>query len=38
MKPSRARLTLARKLAVILLTVWKQEVRFDGEQLKPQAA
>jgi len=38
MKPSMARLTLARKIAAITLIVWKKGVRFDGEQLKPQAA
>jgi transposase len=38
MKPSMARLTLARKIAAITLTVWKKGARFDGEHLKPQAA
>lgn len=38
MKPSLARLTLARKMAAITLLVWKKGVRFDAEQLKPQAA
>jgi len=38
MKPEMARLTLARKIAVIVLTLWKKEARFDAEQLKPQAA
>jgi transposase len=38
MKPSMARLTLARKIAAITLIVWKKGVRFDGEHLKPQAA
>jgi hypothetical protein len=33
-----ARLTLARKIAAITLTVWKKEVRFDANELKPQAA
>jgi len=37
-KPSMARLTLARKIAAITLTVWKKGARFDPEQLKPQAA
>ena len=37
-KPSMARLTLARKIAAITLLVWKKGVRFDAEQLKPQAA
>jgi len=26
------------KIAAIALTLWKKEERFDGEQLKPQAA
>src|ERR1700726_1497319 len=38
MKPEMARLTLARKIAAIALTVWKKEERFDAEQLKAQAA
>ncbi len=38
MKPAMARLTLARKIAVITLTVWKKGAHFDAEQLKPQAA
>jgi transposase len=38
MKPSMARLTLARKIAAITLLVWKKGVRFDAEQLKQQAA
>jgi transposase len=38
MKPSMARLTLARKIAAITLLVWKKGVRFDAEYLKPQAA
>jgi hypothetical protein len=33
-----ARLTLARKIAAIMLIVWKKEVRFDANHLKPQAA
>jgi hypothetical protein len=37
-KPSMARLTLARKIASITLLVWKKGVRFDAEHLKPQAA
>jgi DNA-binding NarL/FixJ family response regulator len=32
-----ARLTLARKIAAIALTLWKKEERFDAQQLKPQA-
>jgi hypothetical protein len=38
MKPAMARLTLARKIAAIVLIVWKKGARFDGEHLKPQAA
>jgi transposase len=38
MEPAMARLTLARKIAVITLTVWKKGAHFDAEQLKPQAA
>jgi transposase len=38
MKPEMARLTLARKIAAIALTLWKKEERFDAEQLKQQAA
>src|SRR5437016_8812216 len=34
MKPEMARLTLARKIAAITLTLWKKEERFDVEQLK----
>lgn len=37
-KPALARLTLARKIAAITLIVWKKEVRFDANYLKPQAA
>jgi transposase len=37
-KPTMARLTLARKIAAITLTVWKKEVRFDASYLKSQAA
>jgi transposase len=37
-KPTMARLTLARKIAAITLIVWKKEVRFDADYLKPQAA
>src|ERR1700741_3828783 len=37
-KPEMARLTLARKIAAIALTLWKKEECFDAEQLKPQAA
>jgi transposase len=38
MKPSMARLTLARKIAAITLLVWKKGVRFDAEHLRQQAA
>jgi len=38
MKPEMARLTLARKIAAITLTLWKRGGRFDAEQLKAQAA
>ena len=38
MEPEMARLTLARKIAAITLTLWKKGERFDAEQLKPQAA
>jgi hypothetical protein len=37
MEPHLARLTWARKIAVITLLVWKR-VRFDAEHLKQQAA
>jgi hypothetical protein len=37
MKPSMARLTLARKIAAITLLVWKKGVRFDAEYLKQAA-
>jgi hypothetical protein len=37
-RPSMARLTLARKMAAITLIVWKKGVCFDAEQLKRQAA
>ena len=38
MKPTMARLTLARKIAAITLTLWKKGANFDAEKLKPQAA
>ena len=38
MKPSLARLTLARKIAAITLIVWKRGAHFDAEHLKQQAA
>jgi transposase len=37
-KPTMAQLTLARKIAAITLMVWKKEVHFDAQHLKPQAA
>jgi hypothetical protein len=36
MKPTMARLTLARKIATITLLVWKKGVCFDAQQLKRQ--
>jgi transposase len=38
MKPALARLTLARKLAAITLTVWKKGERFDPKTLTLQVA
>jgi transposase len=38
MREALARLTLARKIAAITLTVWKKGVHFDAQYLKPQAA
>jgi hypothetical protein len=38
MRPTTARLTLARKIATIALTMWKKGVSFDPKQLQPQAA
>jgi transposase len=38
MLPAMARLTLARKIAAITLSIWKKGETFDAEQLKPQAA
>jgi len=38
MLPAMARLTLARKIAAITLSLWKKGEAFDAEQLKPQAA
>ena len=38
MKPTMARLTLARKIAAITLTLWKKGENFDAEKLKSQAA
>jgi transposase len=36
MRPTMARLTLARKIAAITLTIWKKGVAFDPEQLHGQ--
>ena len=38
MKPELARVTLARKIAAITLTLWKKGDSFDAEYLKVQAA
>jgi transposase len=38
MRPGMARLTLARKIAAIILIVWKKGVCFDAQYLKPQTA
>jgi transposase len=38
MRPEMARLTLARKIATIVLIVWKKGVCFDANHLKPQIA
>jgi transposase len=38
MRPEMARLTLARKIATIVLIVWKKGVYFDAQFLKPQTA
>ena len=38
MRPEMARLTLARKIATIVLIVWKRGVCFDASHLKPQTA
>jgi hypothetical protein len=38
MRPEMARLTLARKLATIVLIIWKKGVCFDANHLKPQTA
>jgi transposase len=37
MRPTMARLTLARKMATITLTLWKKGVSFDPQQLHRQA-
>jgi hypothetical protein len=38
MRPTMARLTLARKIATITLTMWKKGVGFDANELQRQAA
>jgi transposase len=38
MRAEMARLTLARKIATIVLIVWKRGVCFDAQHLKPQTA
>jgi transposase len=38
LRPEMARLTLARKIATIVLIVWKRGARFDAQHLKPQTA
>ena len=38
MRPTMARLTVARKIAAITLTMWKKGVGFDPQQLHRQAA
>src|SRR5271157_654609 len=38
MRPTMARITLARKIAAISLTLWKKGVKFDPKQLHQQAA
>jgi transposase len=37
-KPTMVRLTLARKIAAITLTLWKKGANFDADKLKSQAA
>ncbi len=37
-EPAMARLTLARKIAAVVLTIWKKGESFDAAKLKPQAA
>jgi transposase len=37
-RPAVARLTLARKLAAIVLILWKKGASFDPTKLKTQAA
>jgi transposase len=37
-RPEMARLTLARKIAAITLSIWKKGARFDAHYLKSQTA
>ena len=37
-RPEMARLTLARKIATIVLILWKRGACFDAQHLKPQTA
>jgi hypothetical protein len=37
-KPAMARLTLARKIAAVVLVVWKRGESFDPKKLNKQAA
>jgi hypothetical protein len=37
-RPEMARLTLARRIATIVLIILKSEVCFDAQHLKPQTA
>ena len=37
-RPEMARLTVARKMAAIVLAVWKKGESFDPQRMKPQAA
>ena len=37
LRPEMARLTLARKIATIVLIVWKRGASFDAQHLEPQA-
>jgi hypothetical protein len=37
-KPTMARLTMARKIAAITLTVWEKGASFDAKYLRQQAA
>ncbi|MGC2002590.1 MAG: hypothetical protein WA658_22225 [Candidatus Acidiferrales bacterium] len=38
LRQEMSRLTLARKIATIVLIVWKRGVCFDAQHLKPQTA